>query len=627
MCGILGYLDREGVSTKVEKFQLSLDKLSHRGPDGQGIWKAETVLLGHRRLSIIDLSETGAQPFISHHKKACIVFNGEIYNYHEISDGLDLISKSDTEVLLEGYLKHGIPFFKKIRGIYAFAIYDFRQAGEEKLVMLRDPAGVKPLYIFRDSEVVIFSSEIKSILPLLSTKASINSDAVKTYIHLGYFAEPDTVYHGITAVTPGEILICHANTHAWKKEKNIVYDFTPASPQEAGDVLKNTETLLRQAVRRNLVADVPVNIALSGGIDSSLVYAYANEVKPTLGLTVQMSEKSFDETDTATIYATHINAPHQIVSTEVEQKLALLNKLLLHFDQPYADSSFIPFYILSKSAARYSKVLIGGDSGDEIHNGYSGYKFLPLLLTIRSSIFRKPVILLLTVAKTVLKKFYRQLTKLQNVLSAPTNSAAMFEWHAWFPLSSKSYVSWPFKQDKSDLYKIFESDQTGMDVNSQVSENYFKKRMISDYLRKSDMMSMLNSLEFRVPMLDEDLVQASLKIPFQLKSDLFKGQKLILRKLHRNIYPADTSKLKKHGFMIPLDTWLGERNLQEIRNYLIREDGIVNQYIELSYIDILMRTLVEKTLQKYCSRESAYQRILILYALQLWYFKTYQESV
>jgi len=626
MCGILGYVDLQGINDKKDRFDYALEKLKHRGPDGTGKWSDQHVILGHRRLSIIDLSDSGSQPFLSNNKKACIVFNGEIYNYKEISTDLTLRSQSDTEVLLEGYLKHGSSFFKRIRGIYAFAIYDFRVEGDERLVLLRDSAGVKPLYVAEESSGVIFSSEIKAILPLLKHKPEIDSQALKAYIHLGYIVEPSTIYKGLSALTPGEIRILSIRENTWDQSTNSCYDFDLVESSSKAAVVDRTKNLLHQAISRNLVADVPVNIALSGGIDSSLVYHYANQIKPTLGITVQMDERAFDETDTAKIYAGHINGPHQIVNTQVDQKLELLNKLLLHFDQPYADSSFIPFHFLSKSAAQYSKVLIGGDSGDEIHNGYSGYRYLPILLTIRNSSLRYVVISTLKILGWLLKSKRRQIKKLQNVMAAHNDEASLFEWHAWFPSNSRMYKKVPFKYETKSIEEVFKPKKELIDISGKIKENYFTKRMISDYLRKSDVMSMYNSLEFRVPMLDEDLVAQSLKIPYHQKSGFFKGQKLVLRKIHTHLYPKATSKLKKKGFTIPLDTWLGDSNLKVIKDLLLHEDGIVNQYIELEYVDVLMQTLTDKKLQQYCSRESAYQRILILYSLQIWYLETYSKQ-
>lgn len=625
MCGIFGYTDQNTIGAARQKeLEQALNTLYHRGPDGGSIFVHDNVLLGHRRLSIIDLSEHAGQPFRSACGNYVIVFNGEIYNYKELSAGLTLRTSSDTEVLLEGYIKHGASFFSSIRGIYAFAIYDLAR---REIIMLRDPAGIKPFYLRRDAHSLAFASEIKALTACGGERLTLNKDAIKLYLHVGYIPEPQTVYNEISALTPGVLHTLNISTRQITQQPVLEFDFGTVNKLSAEENINRTSALLKTAARRNLVADVDINIALSGGIDSSLIFAYANEVRPTRGLTVRQHEEEFDESEVATAYASHLKAPHQIVSTQVDNKIDLLNRLLLHFDQPYADSSFIPTYFLCKAAAGYSKVLIGGDSGDEIHNGYSGYRVLPIAIRInRNGLLRTLASWTLrAVQPFVAKGRKRELQKLITLVEARDINELLFNWHSWQPASPDSYARNPFRYDTGNIYKLFTSFDKEIPAHEAITNYYFNKRMVSDYLRKSEMMAMYNSLEFRVPMLDEDLVQFSLSIPYAQKSK-DSIQKIILRTLHSKVYPPDTSKLRKKGFSIPLDTWLGDENLRIIKETLKRSDGILHEYIDPGYVDTLFETLTNPALHQYCSREGAYERILILYSLQLWYLNTYKAS-
>jgi asparagine synthase (glutamine-hydrolysing) len=615
MCGILGYFNHKKTSLTREAFESALHKMIHRGPDGWGVFEDANIMFGHRRLSIIDLSTSANQPFQSLDGKVVICFNGEIYNYKEISHNLTLRTSSDTEVLLEGYLKEGIDFFKKIRGIYAFAIYDNR-GNEPFCIMLRDQAGVKPFYFIHNQDGFVFASEIKSILPLLKQKPAINLPILKKYIHLGYCPEPETAYQNIFALDPGTCYTYSIVSGELKKEVLFHYDFSdlPMTEKQAED---ETEKLLKIACKRNMVADVKVNIALSGGIDSSLVYAYSNldETNKVNGITIKFDEKEYDESEVAKAYSDHLKAPGQVVTTEVTNRFELLNTLLLHFDQPYADSSFIPFYFLCEAAAKHSKVLIGGDSGDEIHNGYAGHKTLPYLESVRNSLLKFPAAMGLSVLSTIFKGEKKRFTrKLSGMAKVKDLSNLLFYWESWFPPDEAMYPFNPFKYDLNEVKKPSKSG-TAYD---QIEESYFNGRMISDYLRKSDMMSMFNSLEFRVPMLDEDLTAFSLRIPYNYKSDR-KTTKKILRKLHRDIYPEEFSKLKKKGFTIPLDTWLGDENLNIMRSYLLRSDAFASNFIKHEYIEYLFNAVGNNQFEDYISRPSAYQRILVLYSMELWH--------
>jgi asparagine synthase (glutamine-hydrolysing) len=369
-----------------------------------------------------------------------------------------------------------------------------------------------------------------------------------------------------------------------------------------------------------MVADVEVNVALSGGIDSSLINYFTSKFNSGRSITVRFSEDAYDESSTAAGFARHLGAKHSISDVSVTNQVELLNKLLIHFDQPYGDSSLIPFYFLSKTAAGFSKVIMGGDGGDEIHNGYNSQRLFPFLSSIRSHSGAKMASLALKAIRLVLPaKQSRVMMKFGSMLATHNGHELAFNLLSWFPALLDQYPINPFKYDVDNLYKGFvQGEKVSLRGGALMEAVLFQERLTSDYLRKADMMSMINSVEYRIPMLDEDLVAFSLSIPNDQKSNLFNSKKM-LRAMHATHFPSSTSKLKKQGFSLPLDRWLGDLNLEYIENYILDKKGIVLNYIVPEYIKILFRTLKEEKLLRYCSRESAYQRILILYSLQLWY--------
>jgi len=619
MCGILGYISIRSVLNDgiIQRCQQSLTRLSHRGPDASGEFYDQSVYFGHRRLSIIDLSVSSNQPFHSLKKNGVITFNGEIYNYKELSTKLNgLRTSSDTEVILEGYLKFGISFFHSLRGMYAFAIYDLVN---NKVVLYRDPSGIKPLY-YSDVSDFVFASEIKSIIPLLKNRPTINEPVLKSYLALGYCLEPYSIYSEIQAVHPGDCLEIFVSTGKIVKHRIRKFDFTHSNDFKKAHNYEVLNEKLDVAIDRNLVSDVPVNFALSGGIDSSLLFAKGHRSDNT-AISVKFNDSAYDETSVAQIYARHLQANLKIVLAEKSiSNFELLNSILVHMDQPYADSSAVPFFMLAKEASKISKVLIGGDGGDEIQNGYPAFRVLPWLQqlgklgSIRSAL---RMILNYLPAETS-----RKVSRSLAVSEGKNWDAMLCEWQSWFPATTKFNGKSPFLFEPDDIYQAYSSSFKDIKAESfqqKITKDLYYKRMLSDYLRKSDMMSMMISLEYRVPMLDEDLVELSLGIPYNQKSNQRAG-KVLFRQLHATLYPASTSRLPKSGFSIPLDTWLAAEDILAMHNLILREDGIVCNYIDKNYIDFLFKAVGSSSYRKEISRASAYQRILILYSLQYWFF-------
>lgn len=624
MCGYLGAVDfNNNIERIYPLLQKGLRNISHRGPDGSKEFTDRNIYLGHNRLSIIDLSSKGDQPIKSVNSNAYLIFNGEIYNYKELKKqftDIKFYSSTDTEVLLEGYLKEGPDYFQKLRGIYSFAIYDFRN--EQKIILARDPSGIKPLYFYERSGFYIFGSEIKSLLPVVRENLTVNESLLKSYLNLGYCSEPFTIYNEITAVEPGSCI--EINCKGFKKKIFRSFDFQDENGFNFRQNTENTEERLEIALERNLTADVEVTVALSGGIDSSLIYAFANRFDPDIkGLTIRSEDKDYNESDIAKIYSDTLHGKIGYIEADTELNLEILNKILGDFDQPYADSSAINVYYLTKAAGKVTKILLGGDGGDELFNGYPSMTWLTYIDRLnKNGMTKSGGRLFLEIAKSLSDNSRKRSVKRILDLWSDKPFELLYDWHSWFPRKTVFDNSSPFLYEPSEgagFYKRIFEEKAPEVFKNYVVYDYFRRQMLSNYLRKTDMMSMLNGVEYRVPLLDEDLTDYALKIPFNQKSSL-KVTKKILRAIHGKIYPHKTSRAPKKGFTIPLDSALSREEFNVMKNELLRKNNFVSHYVKNQYTEFLFRVLQDRTeAEAEISRAGIYQRILLLYSLSRWY--------
>lgn len=623
MCGFLGAVDFEkGVEIIYPQLQKGLRLISHRGPDGSREMLSGKGYMGHNRLSIIDLSSEADQPLKSVNADAYLIFNGEIYNYRELKvklGNIKLRTKSDTEVLLEGYLNFGVEFIKLLRGIYSFAIFDNRDG--QKIILARDPSGIKPLYLYSKNKLNIFGSEIKAIVPSVRKDLTVNESILKTFLNLGYCLEPYTIYKEISCVKPGNVVIINEGKTTGLDLNT--YNFENTNKYSFSENTELTEEKLKKAVERNLTADVEVAVALSGGIDSSLIYAFANKVNNRIkGLTIKFDDEEYNEEEIARIYSQTLKGNHEFVDVDTELNLDTLNRILLDFDQPYADSSAVNVYYLTKATGKVTKVLLGGDGGDELFNGYPSQTWLTYVYNLsRNGLLKKGGAFIFSAAYLTANKIHRRSIKRVSDLWEDNPQELLYDWHSWFPRKTEYPGGSPFLFDTYpgvEIYNsVFKTDAPD-EFRHVVVFDYFRKQMLSDYLRKTDMMSMLNGVEYRVPFLDEDLTEFALTIPFSQKSSLRETKK-ILRYIHSKNYPAKTSKAPKKGFTIPLDTSLSKEEFISIQENLLKNGNIVHQYIKKDYIEFLFRGLDDReSVQSDISRAGIYQRILMLYSLSLW---------
>ena len=381
MCGICGFYHSKDARLALTRLRAMTDSLRHRGPDGQAIWLhlQRSVGLGHTRLSIIDL-EGGKQPMVSADDRHIIAFNGEIYNYQSVQQQLEALghhfrTHSDTEVLLEAYKRWGAACLERLRGMFAFAVYD---RVDDTLFLARDRTGIKPLYYHAGSRGFYFASELKAILTVPDIARRLSYRALADYLVFGYPLLPDTFFHDIKELEPGAWLqispsgIIRGRFWNWQREPAFFHE------EEA---LERTEEAITQSLREHLISDVPIGALLSGGIDSSLLVAILVKVlgQDIQTFTVGFADSAYDESPYARQVAKHLGTRHHEIRLDTATPdLSIVDEVLCQFDQPFGDSSAIPTFLICREIRKFVKVVIGGDGGDEMFGGYERFRHADL---------------------------------------------------------------------------------------------------------------------------------------------------------------------------------------------------------------------------------------------------------
>jgi len=596
MCGIIGYYNSKESIKKIsgELWQRLIKSQQHRGPDSHGFWLDDKnhLLLGHNRLAIIDCTPAGHQPMISPSGRYVITYNGEIYNYKEIqkellSFGYRFKGGSDTEVFLAAIEQWGLTeALKHCIGMFAFGLWDKR---EHKLFLVRDRLGIKPLYYGMVNESLCFASELKPLQIIFGNALSLNYDAMNLFFKKLYIPAPFSIYNEIKKVLPGKIVVFDLSGEKKLSPEIVSYwdmnnlvlnaktNFFRGSREEA---VEHLETLLKDAVAKRMRADVPYGAFLSGGIDSSLVVSLmqAQSSTPVNTFSIGFEDSKFDESQYATEIAKHLGTNHRTLHVNDKQLLDVVPQLPTIYDEPFADASQIPTFIVSKMAKQYVTVALSGDGGDEVFGGYDRYtlcdsywnKFKHLPLSLRKSI------------ECSLKIMQRD-TK-GGRLARATKIA-----------SSNNALD--FYQNKLTVWsypEIFTGKKTG----SKIGLSKFSEIMLSlspieqfmlfdsqtylpnDILTKVDRASMANSLEVRVPVLDHRVVEFAWGMPldYKLASGIAKWP---LRKILSKYVPTHLYERQKQGFSTPLAEWL-RKDLKDWAEDLIFAKYLKNDF-QLNY--------------------------------------------
>jgi asparagine synthase (glutamine-hydrolysing) len=562
MCGIAGrfnYDPREPVDPAI--LGAMTDAVSHRGPDDAGYYLGDGIGLGHRRLSIIDLS-TGHQPVGNEDGAIQVVFNGEIYNFAEVRAQLVALghrfrTASDTEVIVHGYEAWGERCVERFRGMFAFALWDGRT---RRLMLARDRVGVKPLYY---SEIpgkgIVFGSEIKSILEDREVSREWRPDAIDKYLALLYVPSPDTIYRQVHKLPPAHVLIAEGGGIRLLRYWDLQFTGTGDERREE-EYLEELDAILREAVALRLISDVPLGAFLSGGIDSSTVVAYMRETSPAPPVTISVGfdHQEYDEVRHAETVARHLGCEfHPLTaSPQVED---LLPKLAWHFDEPFADSSAVPTYYVSKAARALVTVALSGDGGDEFWAGYRNHRVDQIEQRVRRLL--GPAAGAAGRVARLLPLSIKGARTLQHLALAADDAYAVKHAYDGFGRESRpGLYSGDFTAAIGDgdpleklraLYRACPSPDP-LDRSMYVDSQTY---MIDDVLTKVDRMSMAVSLEAREPLLDHKLLEFAARVPAGLKLRNGRSKYLLRRALERRVPPSILER-GKQGFAAPIGEWL-----------------------------------------------------------------------
>jgi asparagine synthase (glutamine-hydrolysing) len=601
----------------------------HRGPDDEGFYIKNGVGLGHRRLSIIDLS-TGKQPLTNEDGSVVVVFNGEIYNYESLRDTLKakghlFKTRSDTEVIVHAYEEYGEEFLKKLRGMFAIALWDDRN---RTLLLARDRVGIKPLYFSASSNWIVFASEIKAILQDSEFgDVEVNPEAVDSFLRFYFIPGRDTIFKNIRRLLPGRyIKVCngHIQEHQyWDLEYGSKYHDVNFE-----DLKRNLDSLLRETVRGHMLSDVPVGFLLSGGVDSTALLSYAvNETKKEVSsFTVGFSGQDFaDEREYAGIVARKFGTKHHDITISAADFLNFLPGYIWHMEEPVCEPPAIALYYVSKLASEYVKVLISGEGGDEAFAGYPNYANYQIVNKIRKFVgpLNRPI------AKIINYLFKNngnnRYKKYGYILGGDLNSYYYSRTSGPFTFFNEDYAS-IYNIDMINVHKInsiFDGFLGGLHAKSDGLN--FLNRMLyvdlktwlpDDLLIKADKMTMANSVELRVPFLDHKVIEFAANIPSKFK---VKGTttKFILKETFRGVVPDEILFRKKAGFPVPYGNWLRNELHENTQEILLDPKTIRRGYFKQGGFEKILK---ENKLNGFYSKE-----IFCFLVLEMWH-RTFIDS-
>jgi asparagine synthase (glutamine-hydrolysing) len=567
VCGICGTLHFDGQSASLEVLSAMTESLRHRGPDAGGVHMAGPLGLGHRRLAIIDLSAGGGQPMSTEDHLIWITYNGEIYNFVEVRRELQgrghvFRSESDTEVILHAYETWGVDCLTRFNGMFAFALWDSRI---KRLWLVRDRLGIKPLFYLHRDDRILFASEIKGILCDPTVKREIDLDGLDHYLSLNYTPAPYTLFCGIRQLPPAHYLLVDSDGHA-KLESYWDISYRQKRGGEETDLIREFEQRFSEAVKMQMVSDVPLGAFLSGGVDSSsIVYWMSRHTdQPVKTFSIGFHEKSFNELGYARKVAELCKTDHQ-EHTVTPDAVSVLPKMVWHAEEPTADSSMLPVYYLSKMTRESVSVALSGDGADETLAGYETYSayYLAMLYRLIPGFIRRNVL------RPVVERLPASHTKMSwdfklklFVRGADLDyEAGHASWRTIFDDEVKREMYTPgllgsFGHVKTvDLYRTLFAQTDAVHPVDRMLFVDTRFYLPNDMLTKVDRMSMAHSLEVRVPFLDHHLVEFVASLPPNLKlRNFFYGKYALKKTLHRALPQVSVAR-KKQGFNIPKAAW------------------------------------------------------------------------
>ena len=594
MCGIAGVLyhdtDRP-VADAVLREMASV--LSHRGPDAEGYWKAPGIGLAHRRLSVIDLSG-GDQPIGNEDGSVQVVFNGEIYNYRELQKelvrrGHRFRTESDTEVIVHLYEEYAEDLVVHLRGMFAFALWDARR---RRLMLARDRLGIKPLYLYRDQEKVLFGSELKAILAYPGIPRQVEPSAVEDYLAYGFVPGPRSFLAGIERLPPAHVLVVDDGAVSARPQRYWQLDLNPDETLSVEEWIEAIEAKVAETIRLHMRADVPVGAFLSGGFDSSVIVSYAAQWSngPLQTFSIGFPDDDFSELPYAKAVADRYATRHveQIVTADV---VNMLDELAQYYDEPFADSSAIPTYLVSRLASQSVKVVLSGDGGDEAFGGYSRYAHDLREAELRNRLplwFRRHVLGPLARVwpkADWLPRPLRAKTRLTNLSLNATSAYANTLSVCRLPMRHR-LLSPPIRaalngHDPEHLIADVPPRWRPGDALAGMIGADVATVLPDDFLVKVDRASMAHGLEVRPPLLDHELFELAARVPSCWK--VHRGEtKWLFKETFRDRLPRLLWDRPKHGFEMPVDRWFRGPLSSPLRDRLVSRSGRLGELIDLS---------------------------------------------
>jgi asparagine synthase (glutamine-hydrolysing) len=620
MCGIAGkvYLDGQ-TPVAAELIQRMTDVIAHRGPDGQGQHVSGPVGLGHRRLSIIDLSPLGAQPMCNEDGSVWIVFNGEIYNYPELREellgrGHQFRSGTDTEVIIHLFEEYGVNCLARLRGMFAFAIWDEKQ---KSLFIARDRVGIKPLYYTTADGAVVFGSEVKSLLVDPQVARGVNRAAVDGFLSNFYVPGEDTIFAGVQKLPPGHYLLIKDGRVAKQQYWELRYDVSQrwASMEVAAEALSD---LLRRRVKDHMISDVPVGFLASGGVDSTALLSYAIEQtdKKISTFTVGFDSKEFaDERPYARMAAQKFGTSHHDISMTAEDFRSFLPGYIWHMEEPVCEPPAIALYYVSKLARQHVTVLLSGEGGDEAFGGYPEYKNFLVLERFKSAVGPLRGLAATGVGLIGRTNKFRRAARYADLMRVPLHDY-------YFSRVASPFTH--FNRLKADLYSAeFAQSARGWSPNAysqklmkavgdrdRLNQMLFvdtKTWLPDDLLIKADKITMANSLELRVPFLDHEVLEFAAALPTEYK---VRGRetKRVLKQAFAGRVPTEILTRKKTGFPVPYGRWLQRELRDYLHDTLLSQRALNRGYFQRAGVERLLRAEGDHAAEKFC-----------LLVLELWH--------
>lgn len=585
MCGIVGQINTSA-PVQSNTFEYMCYSLAHRGPDAAGIQYFENchVALGHRRLSIIDLSDAGHQPMTNEDGTIWVTFNGEIYNFMSLrkilqQKGHNFRSSTDTEVIIHAYEEWGVNCIKQFRGIFAFGVWD---APKSSLLLARDHLGIKPLHYFFNGNCFIFASEIKAILANSSVSRTLRLEALSDYLAYGYVPFNRSIFNDIWKLPAGHYLYFSKGKIQIEQYWKVEYTGEITEEEEAVALLNKT---LEETIQLQLMSDVPIGVFLSGGVDSSAVAAIMSSHynKNIHSFTIGFEQDEYDETPYARKVASFLNTDHheQLLSYDLAKQILFSFPSI--YDEPFYDSSGIPTYLVSQLARSYLKVVLAGDGGDEIFAGYRWYdRFTELVGQSSTPPISQAIASMMWPPLRRAKRYLPYLSNIENLVGQRArhpmatyfNEIGFLDHAAQKKILHPNVISqipidtlWLFKQFWREEYPQITKVQY-LDINTY---------LVDDILTKVDRASMAHGLEVRVPLLDYKLVEFSFKVSHKLHYANRERKALFKRTISGRL-PQEILSARKKGFSVPIKTWMTQ-GLKENAIQLLKDGSLVNRSI------------------------------------------------